>query len=370
MLQYDAIVIGGGPAGLAASIAAARAGLSVLLTDVRQPPIDKLCGEGILPDGRAALEELGVQLQDEAGRQFQGISFHEDKRSFSGSFPGSPGLGMRRTVLHRAMLEAAEREGVVTRWQTRAELLAPGLVRIGKDDVRSRYVIGADGQRSMVRQAAGISSDFASLRHKQRLASGRHYACAPWSQFVEVHWSGRTQAYVTPVSSSEVGVAFLSSDPTFRPDTALDAFPILHERLAGIPVVGKTQGGTSIVLRLRKVVDGTTALIGEASGSVDAITGEGLTLLFRQAIALGSALRSGNLQQYQQEHRRILRRARLMSSLLLGLGGYPRWRSRVFQAFSAEPRAFQNLLAVHIGERPRLFGEGGCAGLATQLLFG
>lgn len=370
MPQYDAIVIGGGPAGLAASIAAARAGLSVLTADVRQPPIDKLCGEGILPDGRAALSELGVDLGDEPSHLFQGISFHEDERSFAGSFPGSPGLGMRRTVLHQALARAAEREGVMLRWQTRAELSAPGLVRIGKESIRCRYIIGADGQRSLVRQAAAMSGEFASLRRRQRLATGSHYQCAPWSPFVEVHWSGRTQAYVTPVSASEVGVAFLSSDPHFRPDTALDGFPSLRDRLAGKAVIGRTQGGTSIVLRLPRVVNGTVALIGEASGSVDAITGEGLTLLFRQAIALGAALKAGRLLQYQQEHRRILRRARLMSSLLLGLGEYPRWRSRVFQAFCAEPRAFQNLLAVHIGERPRLFGEGGCAGLAGQLLFG
>lgn len=370
MPHYDAIVIGGGPAGLAASIAAARAGFSVLLADVRQPPIDKLCGEGILPDGRAALEELGVHLDDEEGWQFQGISFREGKYTFGGSFPGKPGLGIRRTVLHQALLKAAKREGVTMRWQTRAEMVAPGLARLGGEEVGCRHIIGADGQRSLVRQAARMSVDFASLRRKQRLATGRHYECAPWSSFVEVHWAGRTQAYVTPVSALEVGVAFLSSNPLFRPEQALDGFPVLQERLAGARVLGRSQGGTSIVLRLPRVVDGSTVLIGEASGSVDAITGEGLTLLFRQAIALGVALQTGNLQQYQREHRRIMRRAGLMSSLLLGLGGYPRWRSRVFQAFSAQPRAFQNLLAVHIGERPRLFGEGGCAGLAGQLLFG
>jgi flavin-dependent dehydrogenase len=191
---------------------------------------------------------------------------------------------------------------------------------------------------------------------------------APWSRFVEVYWSGRTQAYVTPVGPGEVGVAFISADPAVRPDACLDLFPLLRARLEGAEIIGKAQGATSVMLRIPRVVQGNVALIGEASGSVDAITGEGLSLLFREAIALGSALRAGDLCSYKRQHVRILRRARVMSRLLLSLSEFPRWRGRVFRAFDAEPLAFQNLLSLHVGERLRLFGDGGCSRLCRQLL--
>jgi len=60
--ETDVFVIGGGPAGLAAAIAARRAGFDVVVADRSQPPIDKACGEGLMPDGLSALQRLGVSF--------------------------------------------------------------------------------------------------------------------------------------------------------------------------------------------------------------------------------------------------------------------------------------------------------------------
>jgi menaquinone-9 beta-reductase len=62
LCETEVFVAGGGPSGLAAAIAARQAGFAVTLADVAHPPIDKACGEGIMPDGLAALAQLGITL--------------------------------------------------------------------------------------------------------------------------------------------------------------------------------------------------------------------------------------------------------------------------------------------------------------------
>ena len=68
----DLAVAGGGPAGLAAAIEAARVGLNVLVLDPRRGVIDKACGEGIMPAGVEALEELGLRPH---GVPFIGVEY-------------------------------------------------------------------------------------------------------------------------------------------------------------------------------------------------------------------------------------------------------------------------------------------------------
>src|SRR5689334_25022502 len=94
--SVDVFVAGGGPAGLAAAIAARRRGLDVTLADGARPPIDKACGEGIMPDGVAAARALGVAVD---GVPFRGIRFRDGESTAEATFPRGEGLGMRRTEL-------------------------------------------------------------------------------------------------------------------------------------------------------------------------------------------------------------------------------------------------------------------------------
>ena len=71
---------------------------------------------------------------------------------------------------------------------------------------------------------------------------------------------------------------------------------------------------------------GNVVLIGDASGTVDAITGEGLGLAFSQAVALASCLESGDLRRYQIEHRKLAVRPLCMGRLMLMLDRRP-WLS-------------------------------------------
>src|SRR5580698_8313161 len=97
-------VIGGGPAGLAAALAARRQGFNVTVADGAHPPIDKACGEGLMPDGLAALRTLGVGWDSPHcspdGLSFKGIRFVDRGISVESPFPEGDALGIRRTVLH------------------------------------------------------------------------------------------------------------------------------------------------------------------------------------------------------------------------------------------------------------------------------
>src|ERR1035438_6145904 len=103
MQPTDLFVIVGGPAGLAAAIAARLKGLNVTLADGARPPIDKACGEGLMPEGLSALRSLGVKWDSPPAQSFRGIRFIDRGVSVESPFPEGYALGVRRTVLHSKM---------------------------------------------------------------------------------------------------------------------------------------------------------------------------------------------------------------------------------------------------------------------------
>jgi flavin-dependent dehydrogenase len=109
------------------------------------------------------------------------------------------------------------------------------------------------------------------------------------------------------------------------------------------------RGSVSANRKLKRVWRGNVALIGDASGTVDAITGEGLGLAFSQAVALAECFASGNLAGYQAAHRRLALRPSLMARLMLTLDGRSRLQQRTLQTFHKHPEVFHRLLALHVG---------------------
>ena len=88
----DVLVVGAGPAGLACAIAAARRGLRVRVVDAaRVGPVDKACGEGLLPDALESLADLGVRVS--GGRRLAGIRFVSAGRVAESRFSAGFGVG-------------------------------------------------------------------------------------------------------------------------------------------------------------------------------------------------------------------------------------------------------------------------------------
>src|SRR5271156_3859544 len=183
-LTSDVLVVGGGPAGLAAAIALRKYGTDVLLIDALEPPIDKACGEGIMPDSRRDLTRLGVELDSRHGAAFRGIRFCDDHSTVSADFPSEQGIGLRRVALHRALVDHAREAGVRMLWGTRITLNPGQPATVAGAPVNYRYLIGADGHSSRVRPWAGLERGTLLTR---RFGFRTHYRIAPWSPYIEIH---------------------------------------------------------------------------------------------------------------------------------------------------------------------------------------
>ncbi len=344
LLNTDVFIGGGGPAGLAAGIAIRQRGLRVVVADLAKPPIDKTCGEGLMPHTFATLKALGVALGPAQAIPFRGIRFLGQGRVAEGAFPRSYGAGVRRTTLHQALVTRAAEEGVQLFWGTRVRGIGRGEVTLDSGKVLCRWIIGADGQNSQVRKWAGLDR---GQPQESRFGFRQHFRVAPWTDFVEVHWGSHCQIVVTPVSPEEVCLAATSRSPQIRLKEALVQFPEITKRLEGRSAVTKDLGAITALRILRRVCRGPIALVGDASGSVDSLTGEGLGLAFQQAEALAEALAQDDLVRYERAHRRINRPSEVMSRLLLAMGSRAWLRRRVIDALAREPRLFERLLSLH-----------------------
>ncbi len=366
--QFDTevFIVGGGPAGLATAIAARSQGLNVVVADCARPPIDKACGEGIMPDGLESLAKLGVTIPIKKGASFQGIRFWGPWTAVEADFPQGVGLGIRRTKLHEVLVQKAQDAGVVLRWGARISGITEHGVKVDGTEVRSRWIIGADGQNSMVRRWAGLER---GSRRTQRYGFRQHFRVAPWSDFVEVYWGDDAQLYVTPVGAEEICVATIARTPRVRLDQMYVRFPQVARYLKEAEVSTREQGAISATRSLKSVASGRFALVGEASGSVDAVTGDGLSIAFQQALALAEALKSGDLASYQAAHREITKLPAMMSRLMLAMDSSPWFRGRVLRALSSEPSLFERLLAIHTGALSFVdFGWKGSTSLGWRLL--
>lgn len=328
--MIDLLVAGGGPAGLVTALLAARRGLSVTVLEPRAFPIDKACGEGLMPSAVDLLADLGVRV---AGLPFRGIRYADATRGVDALFRTGTGRGVRRTALHGALADAVAAAGidVVPRAATAITQDEHGVSVAG---LRARYLAAADGLHSPIRRELGLHRDSPGpARHGLR----QHYAVAPWSDLVEVHWAPGAEAYVTPVDPGLVGVAVLTTARGPYADQ-LARFPALAARLTD--PVGGVRGAGPLRQRVASRVHGRVLLVGDAAGYVDALTGEGLAIAWASAAELVACVAADRPAEYERRWRRASRRYRLLTGGLLWARNRPLLSRAIVPAAARLPRAF------------------------------
>lgn len=300
-----------------------------------------------MPEAVRILQQLGVSLDEKESACFAGISFHDGQRAARCLFRDGQGLGVRRTRLHERLAARAAAAGVRLHWGAGVQASGGGFASAGSPIDAGFFVI-ADGLCSTIAGAAG----FRELRcASTRYAFRQPFRCAPWSDTVEVHWGQREQIYVTPLAADEVNIALLTGRRVRRLADALGDFPDVAPRLGNAECTAPARGAVTKTRALHRVLGGNVAVLGDASGSVDAITGEGLLSAFRQALALADALTAGELQQYAEAHRRIARHSRRMARLLLLIDRHPSLQRCAIAALAAHPECLGEFAGEHMDEQ-------------------
>ena len=239
--QTDVFVIGGGPAGLAAAIAARKKGFRVVVADGARWPIEKACGEGLMPDTRCGAAGVGRERGRQrracharraicrSGRARLRRDFRRSARLACGAWRCMRSWSSGRRIVASSCFG-------IRRWRVfRADGVTLAGGRACESRCGARWIVGADGIGSRVRSWAGLD---AAKRRDCRFAVRRHYRMQPWSDFMEVHWGDRAQAYVTPVGADEICVVTISSDRGAKAMALEAEFPKLARRLGGAAVAG------------------------------------------------------------------------------------------------------------------------------------
>lgn len=338
----DVLVVGGGPVGLATAIGARLRGLTATIVDPRLftmngGAIDKACGEGLMPGALPALARLGV---DPPGFTLRGVSYlavnyRGGEKRVDHPFASGQGRGVRRTALHDALTQRARSLGVIM-MNAKVDSLEQDAESVTAAGIRARYLVAADGLHSTVRRLTGLERPVAP--RGRRYGVRRHFRVEPETDLIEVYWTPSVEAYVTPVGGGVVGIAMLGRRGLDF-DAALAGIPQLAALVAGAEPASPLRGAGPFRQRTTRRSLGRVLLVGDASGYVDAITGEGIRVGLAQAEAAIESILAEDPHSYERAWKQRTRDFRVLTAGLVAVANSP-FRAAIVPAASALPREF------------------------------
>jgi geranylgeranyl reductase family protein len=296
MMRADLIVVGAGPAGVAASVTAARHGLDVVLVDKARFPRDKCCGDGLTTGALRLLEELGFDPSMTATWQTVDAAWVRSPSGRVVEFPLPREQGQFAAVVPRAELDAAlvdlARSAGVKVCDGHALAAASNLPdRVwltvdGMDSLEAPYAIGADGMWSTLKKATGLATPgYLGEWHAFRQYFGGVTGPAGqrlWVWFEPDLLPGYAWSFPLPGGRANVGFGVLRSN--HRVQDMKQLWPELLARPHVRAVLGPGAAPEAphkawpIPARIDRAVlgRGRVLLAGDAAAATDTLTGEGI----------------------------------------------------------------------------------------------
>ena len=375
-MDADVAIVGGGPVAATLAMLLAKAGRSVIVLEKSALPRDKPCGEGLMPSGVKVLARLGIDLVAEGFPAVHGVRYRlASGGSVRGDLATGHGCGVRRARLDALLAARAAATPGVT-FIAGCPVLG---LRIGahgaqldtqRGELTVRVLIGADGLRSAVAGWLGWARPSRPSWKAPRHALVGHLAVDmdQTTDEIAVTLLGDVEVYTAPSGRGEMLVAILGPRGALRqPGSSVvesyrGAAERAHPLWATAPLVGRVWGAGPFQTAPRTVAGGRAFLVGDASGFLDPLTGDGIAAGLVQAQILAGLLTdrvdiSATAEveavgaTYRAWRARQWRRRRMVTRLALSLTGSTALARRALAGMTRRPAVLQALLEANDGTR-------------------
>jgi flavin-dependent dehydrogenase len=314
--SFDLAIIGGGPAGTAAAITAARLGRGVLLLERGRFPRHKVCGEFISPEGVALLAGLGCDdLVSRAPRIAHARIFAETAVAEAALSPA--GAAISRYELDDALWRQAAAIGADCRQQVEARAVTgtgPFIVTTTAGDFSARAVVNASGRWSNLRR-----SRLARPQQEKWVGWKAHFRERGSASSVDLYFFAGGYCGVQPLGDGHVNVcAMVRAGSADSIEQLVALHPRLAERSREWRQASETVATSPLVFAPAEAEECGVLFAGDAAGFIDPFVGDGISLALRSgtmaAEALAGKRRVGEAaaiyrSQYERELRPLFRNA-------------------------------------------------------------
>ena len=290
MEKVDVAIIGAGPAGSTLAALLAGRGVRVALYDRDAFPRDKLCGEFLSYDALPILDRLGViEELDRAGApHIDHCRVVGSQRTDRVAFP-QPARGVSRLFFDDLLLRTAEKRGAIRR---------DGVTVTTLEDISARVIVGAWGRWGRFDQQ--LKRGFVRDRSHRNFGFKRHYIAHGRNTGIDLYAFKNGYLGVNAVEGGITNICGLVHasrlsghkgrwdafiETIRREGQHLDALYARHE-----PAQEGYLSSEPVIFRARSAVEGGVFMIGDASGVIDPLTGNGMAMAIQSALLVAPML--------------------------------------------------------------------------------